>query len=86
MSFHAAGANVGDTCTIPLPAWVHQVGSRDPDIYYTDSSGHRNTECISLAADHEPVFWGRTPLQVYEGFIRAFAVHFQHLFGAPPSR
>ena len=25
MSFHGAGINVGDTCTLPLPAWVLQV-------------------------------------------------------------
>lgn len=81
MSFHAAGSNVGDTCTISLPLWVHRVGDRDPDIFYTDKSGHRNRECLSIGCDHEPVFWGRTPLQLYEGFIRAFVDEFQHLFG-----
>ena len=39
MSFHAAGGNVGDTCTISLPKWVQSVGGEDPDIYYTDRAG-----------------------------------------------
>lgn len=28
MSFHAAGGNVGDTCKIPLPKWVHEIGEQ----------------------------------------------------------
>jgi hypothetical protein len=85
MSFHAAGTNVGDTCNISLPRWVHAVGQRDYDIFYTDRTGVRNGECLSLACDDVPVFWGQTPLQLYEGFIRSFANHFQHLFGARPA-
>jgi beta-amylase len=81
MSFHAAGANVGDTCNIPLPPWVIAVGERDPDIFYTDQSDQRNRECLSLAVDQEPIFWGKTPLELYAGYIRAFADRFQHLFG-----
>jgi hypothetical protein len=41
MSFHAAGGNVGDTCTIPLPKWVLEVGETNLDIFYTDKSGYR---------------------------------------------
>lgn len=82
MSFHAAGANVGDTCSIALPRWVHEAGDADPDIFFTDRAGTRNRECLSIAADHEPVLGGRTPLEVYEGFVRAFCEHFYHLFGA----
>lgn len=81
MSFHAAGGNVGDTCRISLPRWVHRVGETNPDIYYTDSSGHRNRECISLGCDQEPLFDGRTPLDIYRDFIEAFAEGFQDLFG-----
>lgn len=32
MSFHAAGGNVGDTCKIPLPKWVQDLGDRDEDV------------------------------------------------------
>lgn len=41
MSFHAAGGNVGDTCKIPLPKWVVDIGERNPDIFYTDKHMHR---------------------------------------------
>jgi beta-amylase len=44
MSFHAAGGNVGDTCKIPLPKWVVDIGERNPDIFYTDKQMHR---CVS---------------------------------------
>ena len=81
MSFHAAGSNVGDTCNISLPRWVLDIGERDPDIFYTDKSKHRNRECLSIGCDHVPIFWGRTPLMVYESYIRAFCDEFQHLFG-----
>lgn len=83
MSFHAAGSNVGDTCTISLPSWVHDVGDRNADIFFTDRGGVRNRECISIACADEPVFWGHTPLQVYESFVRRFCDEFEHLFGTP---
>ncbi|GAX76884.1 hypothetical protein CEUSTIGMA_g4330.t1 [Chlamydomonas eustigma] len=82
MSFHAAGGNVGDTCKIPLPKWILEIGETDPDIYYTDKSGHRNRECLSLGCDEIPLFWGRTPVDMYSDFIEAFSKTFQHLFGA----
>jgi len=41
MSFHAAGGNVGDTCKIPLPKWVVDIGDRNPDIFYTDKQMYR---------------------------------------------
>lgn len=28
-----------------------------------------------------PLFWGRTPVQMYRDFVNAFADKFQHLFG-----
>ena len=64
MSFHAAGTNVGDTCTIPLPAWVHSIGDENPDIFYTDAAGTRNRECLSLGCFQHSVLAGRTPCQV----------------------
>jgi hypothetical protein len=81
MSFHAAGGNVGDTCTIPLPRWVEAVGERDPDVFYTDARGHRNRECLSLGCDELPLFWGRTPVEMYRDFVSAFADEFQGYFG-----
>lgn len=81
MSFHAAGGNVGDTCKIPLPKWVLDIGERNSDIFYTDKQGHRNKECLSLGCDDLPLFWGRTPVQMYTDFINAFADKFQNLFG-----
>lgn len=81
MSFHAAGCNVGDTCEIPLPKWIHDIGDRNPDIFYTDKQGFRNRECLSLGCDHESIFHGRTPLQIYKDFVCAFANQFSHLFG-----
>lgn len=81
MSFHAAGGNVGDTCKISLPKWVQAVGEENPDIYYTDREGTRNRECLSLGCDREPIFSGRTPVDLYKGFIEAFADNFDYLFG-----
>lgn len=181
MSFHAAGGNVGDTCKIPLPKWVVDIGERNPDIFYTDKQMHRwvggfephhslrqcrcgwvggcvcagegsglqqpslaalacracsrcptscsaipfqndthtptctltallhppppapcvwllacccpcccgpccccccrNKECLSLGCDEVPLFWGRTPVQMYRDFINAFADQFDYLFG-----
>jgi hypothetical protein len=59
MSFHAAGGNVGDTCKIPLPKWVLDIGERNPDIFYTDKQMHRWAQaacgkCLGL--------WVRTAL------------------------
>ena len=81
MSFHAAGGNVGDTCTIPLPAWVYDAAELDPDIFYTDAGGNRNPEYISLGCDDEPCLFGRSPLQAYSDFITAFADEFHDLMG-----
>ena len=82
MSFHAAGGNVGDTCKIPLPKWVADVGERNPDIFYTDRRMHRTKECLSLGCDAAPLFWGRAPVEMYRDFVDAFADAFDYLFGA----
>ena len=83
MSFHAAGGNVGDTCKIPLPKWVLHVGEGNPDIFYTDRKRVRNKEYISLGCDDLPLFWGRTPVQMYCDFTAAFVDAFSSMFGAP---
>lgn len=64
MSFHAAGTNVGDTCTIELPRWVLDAADENPDILYTDAAGARNRECLSTGCLREPVLCGRCPLEV----------------------
>ncbi len=44
-------------------------------------AGTRNKECLSLGCDDKALFSGRTPLQLYRGFIEAFADNFDYLFG-----
>ncbi|XP_077229336.1 beta-amylase 1, chloroplastic-like isoform X2 [Tasmannia lanceolata] len=81
MSFHRCGGNVGDSCTIPLPKWVVEEIDRDSDLAYTDQWGRRNYEYLSLGCDTLPVLKGRTPVQCYSDFMRAFRDNFKHLLG-----
>lgn len=64
MSFHKCGGNIGDDVSIPLPKWVLQVGESNPDVFYTDKNGNRNTEYLTNGVDNQPVFYGRTAIQV----------------------
>lgn len=54
---------------------------RDPDIVYTDRSGRRNPEYISLGCDELPVLRGRTPIQVYSDYMRSFRDRFSDYLG-----
>ncbi|KAK9087749.1 hypothetical protein Syun_030143 [Stephania yunnanensis] len=81
MSFHQCGGNVGDSCNIPLPKWVLEEMHKDPDLAYTDQWGRRNFEYVSLGCDTLPVLKGRTPVQCYADFMRAFRDQFKHLLG-----
>ncbi|KAL3506292.1 hypothetical protein ACH5RR_031674 [Cinchona calisaya] len=81
MSFHQCGGNVGDSCTIPLPKWVIEEMDKDPDLAYTDQWGRRNYEYVSLGCDTLPLLKGRTPVQCYSDFMRAFRDKFEHLLG-----
>lgn len=81
MSFHQCGGNVGDSCTIPLPKWVVEEIDKDPDLAYTDQWGRRNYEYLSLGCDTLPVLKGRSPVQCYADFMRAFRDTFDHLLG-----
>ncbi|XP_050371935.1 beta-amylase 1, chloroplastic [Argentina anserina] len=81
MSFHRCGGNVGDSCTIPLPNWVVEEVNNDPNLAYTDQWGKRNYEYLSLGVDTLPVLKGRTPVQCYADFMRAFRDNFKHLLG-----
>ncbi|TKY70754.1 Beta-amylase 3 [Spatholobus suberectus] len=82
MSFHQCGGNVGDSCSIPLPPWVLEEISKNPDLVYTDRSGRRNPEYISLGCDSMPVLRGRTPLQVYSDYMRSFRDRFRDYLGS----
>ncbi|KAK2372389.1 Beta-amylase 3, chloroplastic, variant 2 [Trifolium repens] len=81
MSFHQCGGNVGDSCSIPLPPWVLEEISKNPDLVYTDKLGRRNPEYISLGCDSVPVLAGRTPLQVYADYMRSFRDRFTDYLG-----
>ncbi|KAL0368532.1 UNVERIFIED_CONTAM: Beta-amylase 1, chloroplastic [Sesamum calycinum] len=81
MSFHQCGGNVGDSCTIPLPNWVVEEINKYHDLAYTDQWGRRNYEYISLGCDTVPALRGRTPVQCYSDFMRAFSKEFEHLLG-----
>ncbi|XP_042432106.1 beta-amylase 1, chloroplastic-like [Zingiber officinale] len=82
MSFHQCGGNVGDSVTIPLPRWVLEEMDKDPDLAYTDQWGRRNPEYLSLGCDALPVLKGRTPVQCYADFMRAFRHRFSDLLGS----
>ncbi|KAG8092601.1 hypothetical protein GUJ93_ZPchr0012g22116 [Zizania palustris] len=82
MSFHQCGGNVGDTCNIPLPGWALEEMSSNPDMAYTDRSGRRNPEYISLGCDALPVLKGRTPIQVYSDYMRSFRDRFSDYLGS----
>lgn len=64
MSFHQCGGNVGDEVTIPIPQWVLGIGDTNPDIFYTNRKDNRNIECLTLGVDHQPLFHGRTAVEV----------------------
>ena len=70
-----------DVCSIPLPPWVLEEMSSNPDIVYTDRSGRRNPEYISLGCDSLPVLKGRTPIQVYTDYMRSFRERFRDYLG-----
>nr|WEV03867.1 beta-amylase 2 [Paeonia suffruticosa] len=80
MSFHECGGNVGDDVHIPLPQWVTEIGQNNPDIYFTDSEGRRNPECLSWGIDKERVLRGRTAVEVYFDYMRSFRVEFDEFF------
>ena len=67
---------------ILLPQWVSKIGEVQPDIFYTDRSGQRYKECLSLAVDDLPVLDGKTPIQVYRDFCESFKTKFSHFMGS----
>jgi beta-amylase len=79
MSFHRCGGNVGDTCDIPIPQWARDV-SREHPIYYVDRAGRIDEEVISLFADDEAWFQGRTPIDIYGDFMGEFRASMDDFF------
>lgn len=67
--------------SIPLPPWVLEEISKNPDLVYTDKSGRRNPEYISLGCDTIPLLRGRTPIQVYSDYMRSFRDRFRDYLG-----
>lgn len=67
--------------SIPLPKWAVEEIDKDPDLAYTDQWGRRNYEYLSLGCDNLPVLKGRTPVQCYADFMRAFRDNYKHLLG-----
>ncbi|KAG4188693.1 hypothetical protein ERO13_A08G181833v2 [Gossypium hirsutum] len=80
-SFHFSPSLQAENMGIPLPKWVTEEIEKDPDLAYTDQWGRRNYEYLSLGCDTLPVLKGRTPVQCYADFMRAFRDNFKHLLG-----
>ncbi|KAJ6344158.1 hypothetical protein OIU76_005808 [Salix suchowensis] len=80
MSMHECGGNIGDDVHIPLPHWVTEIGETNPDIYFTDREGRRNTECLTWGIDKERVLKRRTAVEVYFDYMRSFRVEFDEFF------
>ncbi|KAM7260840.1 hypothetical protein ACFE04_026315 [Oxalis oulophora] len=80
MSFHECGGNVGDDVHIPLPHWITAIAQSNPDIYFTDKDGRRNTECLTWGVDKKRVLSKRTAFEVYFDYMRSFRVEFDDYF------
>jgi len=65
----------------PLPQWILDIGSKNPDIFYTDKSNTRCQEYLSLGIDDLPALNGRTGLEVYRDFMQSFRDEFNPWLG-----
>ncbi|XP_019056172.1 PREDICTED: inactive beta-amylase 9-like [Nelumbo nucifera] len=65
--------HVAKQAKIELPDWVSKIGEAQPDIF-TDRSGRRYKECLSLAVDDLSVLDGKTLVQVYQEFLRELQI------------
>ncbi|OVA13151.1 Glycoside hydrolase [Macleaya cordata] len=72
MSFHQCGGNIGDVVNIPIPQWVLKIGESNPDIFYTNRSGNRNKEYLTIGVDNQPIFGGRTAIEIYSDYMKSF--------------
>lgn len=69
MAFHEYAASESGETLITLPQWVLEIGKENPDIFFTDREGRRNTECLSWGIDKERVLQGRTGIEVRKAHI-----------------
>ncbi|KAL5701371.1 beta-amylase [Ranunculus cassubicifolius] len=67
---------------VPLPQWISKIGESQPDIFFTNKSGERYEECLSFGVDVHPVLHGKSPMQVYEGFLESFRSTFSDFIGS----
>lgn len=82
LSFHACGHDVGDSASVPLPAWVRNAAEDEDGILYEeDASRHANGDVVSVGADDLPYLGGRTGLGVVRDFMAAFAAAFADMLG-----
>ncbi|XP_010529274.2 PREDICTED: LOW QUALITY PROTEIN: beta-amylase 8 [Tarenaya hassleriana] len=80
MAFHEYGGNPSSNAIISLPQWVLEIAKDNPDIFFTDREGRRNTECLNWSIDKERVLHGRTGIEVYFDVMRSFRTEFDDLF------
>ncbi|CAA3021001.1 inactive beta-amylase 9 [Olea europaea subsp. europaea] len=77
LCFHAS-----KDAKILLPDWVSRIGESQPDVYFTDRSGQRYKDCLSLAVDDLPVLDGKTPIEAYAEFCESFKASFSPFIGS----
>ncbi|KAJ4801500.1 Beta-amylase [Rhynchospora pubera] len=82
MSFHQCGGNVGDIIYIPIPKWIREIGESNPDIFYTNYRGTKNEECLSLGVDNQPLFSGRTAIEMYHDYMKSFRENMEDFLAA----
>lgn len=66
---------------LSLPDWVTRIGETEPGIYFTDRSGSQYKDCLSFAVDDVHVLDGKTPMEVYRGFLESFKSAFSDFLG-----
>ena len=73
MSFHQCGGNVGDSCKIPLPAWIwdrfKDQGVSREDLQYRSERDNSSNEVVAVWQD-------RLAVPQYQEFMNAFQSHF----------
>ncbi|TJX46663.1 glycosyl hydrolase family protein, partial [Soehngenia saccharolytica] len=80
MCFHGCKYS-NQKSAIALPSWVLKVGDSDPNIFFTDHSGNRYKDCLSLAIDDLPLFEDRSPLQLVSDMLKSFRATFSEYIG-----
>lgn len=73
LSFHQCGGNVGDSCDIPIPAWIwdhfKDQGVTKAALQYRSERDNASSEVISVWQD-------RLVIPQYREFMKAFESHF----------